>query len=294
MLNGIVPALLTPFSQAGKGLDEDAFVALVEFVINAGVHGLYAAGTSGEAPLMSLSERKALACLAVKAAKGRVKVAIQTGCVSTRDTLELTVHASEIGADAAGIVTPYYYPFDEESLQNHYSKVAAAAGGFPLYLYNIPSRTGNDISPSLVKRLADEHGNIVGIKDSSKDLERFMQYVTELSPRISVIMGTDSFILPAFLLGGSAAITAVGNVFPEVVVKLYQCCQAGNWEEAVKQQYRVNKIKEILKGPLWLATYKAALTLRGIPFGRARLPHGEVSKEEMSRLELRLRQEGLI
>jgi 4-hydroxy-tetrahydrodipicolinate synthase len=294
VLSGVVPALLTPFGQGGQGIDEDAFVALVEFVINAGVHGLYVAGTTGEAPLMSLSERKTLASLAVKAAKGRVKVAIQTGCVSTRDTLELTAHAAEIGADAAGIVTPYYYPFDEESLRNHYSQVAAAVGGFPLYLYNIPSRTGNDISPRLVKELANEQGNIVGIKDSSKDLERFMHYVAELSPGISVVMGTDSFILPAFLLGGRAAISAVGNLFPELVVKLYECCRVGDWKEAVKLQYRVHRIKEVLKGTAGLAVYKAALALRGIPSGQARAPQGEVSKEEMIRLEIRLRQEGLI
>lgn len=294
VLTGIVPALLTPFTKDGREVDEDALVELIEFLISAGTHGVYVAGTTGEGPLLSLAERKGLAVLAVKASRGRVKVAVQTGCISTTDTLALTVHARELGADAAGIVTPYYYKYDQSSLLAHYGEVARAVPDFPLYVYNIPGYTGNDVTAGLMQELASRHENIVGIKDSTKDLERFLEYVAALSPRLAVIMGTDSFILPAFVFGGPAAITAVGNVFPEVVVALYNAFKAGDQAEAARQQFKVNRIKEILKEGPGLAGYKAALALRKIPFGGARGPHGQMSPEGRERLQRKLEGEGLL
>lgn len=294
VITGVNPATLTPFAKGGRQIDEGAFVRLLQFLIAAGVDGLYVAGTTGEFPLLSLEERKRLAALAVKAAKHQAKVVVQTGCVSTKDTIALTAHARELGADAAGVVTPYYYKCDEASLLAHYGEVARSVPDFPLYVYNIPSFAGNDLKPALLKELRARHDNIVGIKDTTRDLERFQEYLAALSPRKDVIMGTDTLILPSLVLGGVGNVSAVANVIPEVVVSLYRSFKAGKLKEAAKHQASINRLKQILKIGAGLASYKGALPLRGLEFGGERLPHRALERRELLFLKKKMEEAGFL
>ena len=291
VLKGINPAILTPFRD--EGIDEGAFLRLIDFLIKAGVDGLFVGGTTGEGPLLSIEERKRLIELAVKGAGGRVKVAFQAGCPSTKDTISLLLHAREVGADAAAVLAPYYYRYDDEALLTHFVKVAGAVPDLPIYLYNIPMFTGNDIRPRLAKEIAGRCPNIVGLKDTTRDFDRFLEYLSELSPKLSILMGNDSYLLSALLMGGTGAVSAVGNVFPEMLVRIYHLFKEGRVEEAVREQLRVIRVKEILREG-GLAAHKAALALRGIPSGGVRPPQMELTEGQRLNLERRLKEEGFL
>src|SRR5919202_653682 len=171
-LGGVVPPLVTPFAdEAAERLDHGALAALCDFLIDAGVHGLYPCGTTGENALLTTAERTAVAETVVRAARGRVPVFVHVGAAGTAETVELARHAQEIGADGVGAITPYYYAYTDDDLRRHYVAAAEAAAPLPFYLYNLPSNARNRVSPSLAAELFRDVPNVVGIKDSSGDLE---------------------------------------------------------------------------------------------------------------------------
>lgn len=289
---GVIPAVLTPFKN-GK-VDTEALTRLVEFMIEEGVHGLYPCGTTGEGMLMNSEERKLVAETVVKAARGRVPVMVHVGTFATADTIDLALHARSIGADAIGVVAPYFYSVDKVGLAEHFKAVANAVPDMPVYIYNIPGNAKNDVTPDVVKKVADACPNVAGVKDSSKDVARLEDYIHTLGPKYEVIVGSDALLLPALVMGGTGVISAVANVFPKEVCAVHEAFKAGDLEKAKELQYKVNQLRDALKDGPYLAAFKAALRLRGIEFGGMKAPLRELSEDGVAKLEAGLRALGVL
>lgn len=292
-LKGVIPAVLTPYT-AEHQIDVEALKAYVDFLINNGVHGLFAAGTNGEGMLLSTQEKKTIIETVTTQAAGRVPVIAHTGAMNTEETLELTRFAQSVGADAAAIVTPWYFAHDEESLYRHYGAVAEVCPDFPIFIYNLPGNAKNDMKPALVKRLKDNFANIIGIKDSSKDLNRTCDYINLLGKDFTVIIGTDSLVVPGLLMGCTGVVSAVADVFPEVMVKMYNAFVEGNMEEAVRLQYEVINLRDALKTGPYVTPYKAALQMRGVNVSGYKPPFRLPNEKELASMRTKLEALGVI
>lgn len=293
-VHGILPAVLTPFTADGQAVDTAALGRHIDWLIDRGVHGLFVCGTNGEGPLLSPDERRRVAETAVAAAQGRVPVLVQTGGITTREAVVLTRHAQAVGADGAAVVTPWYFAWDEASLFDHFSTVAAAVPDFPVYLYNIPGNTRNEIKPDLAARLASAHGNVAGVKDSSKDLNRTEEFLAALGPQHRVFVGTDSLIVPALSLGAAGGVAGVANVFPEIMVSMYEAYRAGEFAEARRLQFLTTKVRDAIKGPAGVMLYKRIVEVRGVPMGGPRRPARPATAEEESRAVAALQELGVL
>ncbi|HZW83441.1 MAG TPA: 4-hydroxy-tetrahydrodipicolinate synthase [Candidatus Deferrimicrobium sp.] len=291
-LKGIIPAVLTPF--VNDEVDYASLAKYVDWLIGHGVHGLFPVGTNGEGAVLSTEERKLVAETVVMTAKKRVPVLVQTGAPSTKESIELTAHAKAIGAEGAGVVAPYYFPHDDKCLEEHFVAVAEAVPDFPIYLYNIPGNAKNDIKPKVAEKIATRCPNVVGIKDSSKDLGRLEDYMAVLGPEFTAIVGTDALVYPAIMMGASGVVSAVANVFPEHMVALYQAIEKKDYERAKELQYFVNKLRDALKIGPYISPYKKALELRGIEFGSVRRPLREMTPEEATNMRQALNKLGVL
>ncbi|MBC7319426.1 dihydrodipicolinate synthase family protein [bacterium] len=278
MLKGIIPAVVTPFK--GDSIDFNAFEKLLNFLIDRGVNGLFIAGTNGEGPLLSKEEKALLFKTAVEVAKDRVPVIAQIGEVTTKDTIEVGESAVKSGVSAVAIVSPYYFKLEDSALKRHFISVARALDPMPVYLYNLPSNTGNSIKPSLAKAIIGEADNVKGIKDSSKDLQTLEDFIYELGPDRDVIVGTDSLILPALIMGAKGAISALANPLPELCISLYRDFLSEDLKSAREKQYILNNIRTITKQFSSISALKVMLRLRGIDVGTVRPPLGEVTAEQ--------------
>ncbi|HLN62565.1 MAG TPA: dihydrodipicolinate synthase family protein [Symbiobacteriaceae bacterium] len=292
-LHGVIPAVLTPFTAEGR-VDEQALRTYIDFLIGAGVHGLFPLGTNGAGPLLSIADRQLVAAAVVSQAAKRVPVVIHTGAISTEETVALTRHAHEIGADAAAVVAPWYFPHDDKALEAHFSAVAEAVPGLDLYLYNIPGNAKNDLKPALVKRLAERYSNIRGVKDSSKDLGRLQDYISALGSDRAVVVGTDALVVPALLMGATGVVSAIGNCLPKVMVDLYEAFRQGDTARAVQLQYRANQVRDALKTGPYITGYMEALRLQGLDLGHVKAPLRELTAEEAARLAADLRKLAVI
>ncbi|MEJ2292591.1 MAG: dihydrodipicolinate synthase family protein [Deinococcales bacterium] len=175
-LQGVIVPMLTPLSLDGSQLAVDAIPSLVEFLIGGGVHALFLAGTTSEGPLLSVSERRTLLERTVEAVDDRVPVVLHVGAAATRDAVGLAAFAADAGASAIASVTPYYYAYGRDELSIYFREVAGAAPNLPMYLYSIPARTAHHIGADLALELA-EVPNIVGIKDSTGDMQMLLSYL---------------------------------------------------------------------------------------------------------------------
>ena len=205
-LKGIVVPIVTPFDEAGH-VDTEALKNLCEFLIEKGVHGLYPCGTTGEAVLLTTEERKLIAKVVVEQTGGRIPVFVHVGAATTGEAVELAKHAVEIGADGIAAVTPFYFGYSQEALIQYYEEILAVVpADYPVYLYNIPGCTGNDLLPKSVQYLAEKYPNIIGIKNSMPDLIRAMEYI-ECRENFSVVLGNDLLIAPGVLVGCDGAVS---------------------------------------------------------------------------------------
>lgn len=293
-IDGIMPAIFTPFTRGGKEVDYDRACAYANHLADKGVDGIFIAGTSGEGLLMSLDERKTLTEALIQAVGKRIRVIVQTGCLDTPSTLELTLHAKQAGAHAVAIYTPAGYAFDDAALYNHYKYIATRAPQVPIMLYNIPSFTNNNLSPDLIVRLGTEFDNIVGMKDSSGDMNHLVQVLAKSPKGFTVINGSDPFSYQAYLSGAKGTVSLTANVVPEIFADIYTSVQKGNLKRALKANEKMNRVIEGLGGGKILAMYKEAVRQRGFDPGFMRMPHRECTVAEKKRVTKVLKAEQLI
>lgn len=297
-LSGVVAAAVTPMSQDGSSLaGDETCAAYFEFLVQQGVHGLFVCGTTGEGPLLSLDERMRVAELAVKVAGRRTPVIVHTGALSTAHAIELTRHAASIGADAVAVITPYFYPVDQEAMFQYFTAVVSAVPGLPVYLYNIPAFAGNAITPELLGRLLKACPNIVGMKHSDANLVRLQEFQQVGGQGFAVLSGSDAVAMAALALGASGCVSGNASVLPEVSLALYDAVKRGDLAAARREQGVLHEVRALLGDGLSLASFKAALRLRGIPAGGVRSPHRGLLPEEQARVErgmADLRQRGYV
>jgi dihydrodipicolinate synthase/N-acetylneuraminate lyase len=214
MLRGAFAAALTPLR--GDALDEDAFAPYADFLAAGGLDGILALGTTGEGMLLSPPERRRVAELYVEAARGKLKVAVNCGAQTTAHTVALAAHAAETGADAVAVISPPYFPLDDESVFAHLSAAARACAPTPFYVYEFARASGYAVSPAVLARLREGATNLVGMKVSDTPYEAFEPYLHE---GLDVFVGPESFIGRGLAAGAVGAVSALASAFPEHVVR---------------------------------------------------------------------------
>lgn len=280
-LRGVIVPLLTPFNHQGE-IDVRAIKRLVDFLIDRGIHGLFPGGTTGEGPLLTLDERRRLAEAVVDAAGGRVPVIVHTGAITTRETITLTQHAQEIGAQAAAIIPPYFYRYSDQALSRHFEQIAEQTPDFPLYLYNNPAVAGNALSAELVAQLVKRCPNIVGIKDSSGSLDILVHGMAWREGAFNTANGSDGLLMPSIAMGVDACVSGNANVVPELVVSLYHATVEGNLVTARALQVKLNAVRAILRDGADLSLFKGVLARRGLVVGTVRSPLLQASEAELA------------
>lgn len=284
-IHGVVPPTLTAFTEAGA-VDHERTAAHAEFVVDRGAHAVFPLGTNGEYPLLSGEERDAVVETVVDAVGDEVPVLAGVGTPGTRRTVERATAAERAGADGCFVVTPYYYELDAAGALAHYRTVAAAVD-VPIYAYQIPHLTGAKLARDTVLELASE-GQIVGLKDSSRDMPWLGQVVAE-NPELSVLVGSDALQYPGLVSGCAGIVSAVANVFPGLVVDLYEAARAGDHERALTLQRRIYAVRSALEvGEAPMSGVKTALDLRGVDVGPPRGPLRLKAPEMRDQLRSRL------
>ena len=270
-IHGVICPTVTPLKANGD-INPDAIAPLVDFLIDKGVAGIYPLGTTGEGPLFSTDERKTVATAAVEAVNGRLPVIVHTGAITTGETIELTRHAKDIGADAASVITPWYFQHGEDALEAHYRTILEALPGFPVYLYNLPAMAGNSLSAALVTRLARTYENCVGLKDSSGDLGTMFAVNHLQSGRFNTAIGPDGLILAGLSMGLDATVSGSLNYMPEVIVGIYDSFKAGDFARARQLQKQQHAVSAVVASGGWLPVVKGIMAERGLPVGGVRPP----------------------
>ena len=275
-LRGVIPPIFSPFTSGGDRVDFDALGAHAYWLLERGVHGLMPCGTTGEGPLLSTEERVQVLGVVLDAAAGRVPVVAHVGAASTGETVALALDAVDQGAAALSVVCPYYYRLPSQALVDHFVAVARAVPQAPVYLYNIPQLTGNALALAQVAEIVDRAPNVVGIKDSAGDLQALEEYGTVNQGGFRVICGSDGLILPALRQGAVGCVSGNANVFPELVVGLYESCHSGDGERAGQAQAMLDRVRSIMLDGSSIGLMKRVLEWRGPRAGSVRPPLAEV------------------
>lgn len=280
-LRGIIPALVTPALEDGS-LFEEGLREIMENALAWGAGGFLALGTTGEPTAWTYEEKGRILETVVRQAAGRVPVIAGCGAPTTRETLRLCRLAEEKGADYLAVVTPYYITPTEDDLYEHYRTLAEQTT-LPLLLYNIPQRTGNCLSPALVRRLKDLP-NVAGIKDSSGDLALFRAFMEFNSEQFQVIQGIDKLFLTSFQLGAQAAISGPANAIPGNQTAIYRLFNQGRLEEARMYQTRFMYLAELIALSPGPTIAKEATNIVGLRAGPPILPLRRPGGQVLERL----------
>lgn len=277
---GVAPAMATPVLADGITVNTDVIPALVNFLLDAGVSGLFVGGTTGEGVLFSDSERRRLHEAAVSATNGRVPVLLHVGTNRLPDTLALAQHAAEIRADAIAVVTPYFYGMHDDGLAAYYHTIAAAVPDLPLMLYDIPQMAINGISPALLRRLGEEVPSLLGIKSSRPDAQIVRQLIDAAPEHLVFLVGNEAVALGLLGLGAHGLISGLSTAVPEPYVALTQAVAARNLAGAQRWQRVINQMLAVLPQGARIGAIKQILTARGIAMGTAvpprPMPHEDV------------------
>ena len=287
-IRGIIVPILTPMHKDEK-LNLEELRRQVDRMIGAGIHGIFCLGTNGEAFALSDEEKRQVIRTTVEQAAGRVPVYAGTGCVTTRDTLELSLYAQEVGADALSIITPYFAASSQEQLYRHYETIANAVR-IPIIVYNIPARTGASVSPKLWKKMTKLE-RIAGIKDSSGNFDNMLQYLrNSQGTECAVLSGNDSLILWNLYAGGKGGIAGCANVYPETLVGIYDAFQTGDLEKAAAFQNSLATFREVFQYGNPNTVVKMAAAYLGNDVGPCRKPFDGLSEEGVKTLRQVLEQ----
>jgi 4-hydroxy-tetrahydrodipicolinate synthase len=282
-ISGAFTALVTPFSADGTSLDVKAFEALVEWQISSGIAGLVACGTTGEAPTLSESEQCTVVEKTVKIAKGRVPVIAGAGSFSTHKTIATSLAAIEAGADGVMIVMPYYSKPSQAGLVAHVTQIASAVKA-PIILYNIPGRTGVDLSADATASICERAQNVIGIKDATGNVLRCQELIRRLGDRLTVMSGDDALTLPMMACGARGLISTTSNLFPAQVSEVCRLALAGKWPEARRAHLALLPVYEAMFCEPSPGPVKAALAKKGRVQNVLRPPLVPVSDAAQARI----------
>jgi 4-hydroxy-tetrahydrodipicolinate synthase len=279
MFSGALTAMVTPFLN-GK-VDESRLKEQIDFQIESGIDGLVPVGTTGESPTLDFDDHIRVIELTVKQVAGRVPVIGGVGANSTEEAIALHRAARDVGCDAGLSVNPYYNKPSQEGLYRHFTTLADEVD-LPIVLYNIPGRTGIEMSPQTVARLA-AHQNIVAMKEATGNISMATEYMQAC--KITVLSGDDPLTLPMMAVGATGVISVLSNLLPDQVKNLCDLAKAGNFAEAAKLHHRVYKLTKSLfldGNPVGI---KWAMKVAGTDSGELRLPLVEASEATKKSIE---------
>ncbi|MBF0503770.1 MAG: 4-hydroxy-tetrahydrodipicolinate synthase [Candidatus Omnitrophica bacterium] len=291
MFNGSIVALVTPFK--GDRVDEAVFKKMIDWQIQEGTRGIVPCGTTGEAPTLSEREQEDVIGLCVQTVAKRIPVIAGTGSNSTLEAVHMTKHAARVGADAVLVVTPYYNRPTNKGIYLHYKAVSESAQ-IPIILYNIAGRTGRNIEPDLMARLASDFKNIVGVKEASGSLDQMLR-IKELCPKdFFITSGDDALTLPILAIGGVGVVSVAANIAPRDVALLISAFNQGD----IKKAQEINLKLLPLVRALFIETnpipVKKACEMMGLCNGVLRLPMCDMEEANLAKLREALRNYGLI
>lgn len=292
MLKGSIVALVTPFNSDGQ-LNEEKLKFLIDWHLKKGTDGILVCGTTGESATLNHTEHKRVVEIAVAHADKKIPIIAGCGSNSTREALDLTAYAKDVGADYSLIITPYYNKPTQEGLYQHYKKIADSVD-IPIIIYNVPSRTGSNILPSTVARLYNDCKNIVGVKEASGSLDQITKLMTLVDDKFLLFSGSDETILPTLSLGGAGVISVIANIMPKETHDLVDNFLKGNLKQAKNMQlylYDMVKALFIETNPI---PVKSSLGLMGLIEVNLRLPLWKLSEDNLSKLQVVLKKYKLI
>ncbi len=290
-LVGCGTALVTPFTSAGR-VDEPALAALVDRQIREGIHFLVPCGTTGESPTLSHDEHLAVVEATVRTAAGRVPVVAGAGGNDTAKVIAMAAEIERIGADAILSASPYYNKPTQEGIYRHYRALAESTG-LPVIVYNVPGRTGSNVLPDTLLRMA-ELPRIAGVKEASGDMSQIGEICTRAPERFRIFSGDDSLTLPLIASGGHGVISVASNEAPGPMARLARACLEGDWEQARRLNrtlYPLMKVNFVESNPI---PVKAALAMMGLIEEVYRLPLCPISDGARARVSAVLESLGLL
>lgn len=279
-IEGVLTAIVTPFDKEGE-LNLDELKRQVIRQLNAG-NGIFCGGTNGEFFVLNEKEKLTVTETCVNEVSGRGNVVAHIGEISTRETIRLGKQVEKLGVDAVSVITPYFVPLNQRELINHYTAIADALS-VPVFLYNIPARTGNTIEPQTARTLA-EHPNIIGVKDSAGSYESLSAYLAAVkdSKDFNVLNGPDSLIHQGYVDGCSACISGLANVAPRQINDIWSRFHAGDIEGSRLAQEQVTGLRtDLYKVAFSPAAVKKALQILGYNVGESRYAvHFDAAQED--------------
>ncbi|MFD1361375.1 4-hydroxy-tetrahydrodipicolinate synthase [Lentibacillus salinarum] len=277
----VLTAMVTPFDHHGD-IDFDATRTLVNDLIANGSDGLVVAGTTGESPTLTDTEKLDLFRFTAQVADGRVPVIAGTGSNNTRASIELTKQAAQTGVDAIMLTTPYYNKPSQEGLYQHYRAVAQATS-LPVMLYNIPGRSAVGIAPETIIRLA-EISNIVSVKEASANLDAMTKIISKTPDDFTLYSGDDNLTLPVLAIGGTGIVSVSAHVIGNDIQEMVQSFTSGNVQRAAAIHQEILPVMKAMFAQPSPAPVKAALNMTGISVGDVRLPMLPLSSDEKRQL----------
>lgn len=288
MLKGIITPMITILDKERR-IDFEGNKKMIETLIEGGVNGILFMGSIGEFFAMKMKERKEFISFAVKTVNKRVPVLIGTGGTSVDEVIELTKFAEIEKADAAVIVSPYYFKLNDETIYNYYSDIAKNTK-LPIFIYNFPERTAVNINPKLVLKLAGEFPNIVGIKDTVDGMSHTRELIGIVKgeiPDFAVFSGFDEYLIPNLLSGGNGLIAGLTNVFPKLFTDAYKAFTRGDFQEINKFQKKVNKLMSIYSvAPHFITTIKTIKALQGLDIvPMPKKPYGLLDNDSIEKVK---------
>ena len=291
MFQGCGTALVTPF-RSDLSLDEEGLRRLLRRQIEGGIHFLVPCGTTGENPTLTREEHLRVVEITLEEAQGKTPVLAGCGGNNTREVVELARDLEGLGVDGLLVVTPYYNKPTPEGLYQHYREVAKATR-LPIIVYNVPGRTGTNVEPATLKRLA-EIGTVVGVKEASGNISQIAAIFQAVPESFAVLSGDDAITLPVIALGGAGVISVVSNEVPYAMARLTSLCLEGDFPAAREMQRRLHPLMEINFVESNPGPVKAALGLMGLIEPVLRLPAVFPKEESVQKIEKILLNLGLI
>ena len=274
-------------------INYDAMAELIEAQIAGNTDALIVCGTSGEAPTLDDPEHLEAIKFAVEQTKGRIPVIAGTGSNNTAHAVMMTEESEKLGADGVLLVTPYYNKATQDGLYKHYRTIAAATK-LPCIVYNVPSRTGTNILPATMARLARDQENIRAIKEASGNISQVAKLASYLDGSFDIYSGNDDQIVPLCSLGGIGVISVLSNVAPKETHDMVMMCLNGNYEEARKLQLRALPLIDQLLIEVNPIPVKAALNMQGFNVGSPRLPLTELTDAHKESLMAAMKEFGCL
>jgi 4-hydroxy-tetrahydrodipicolinate synthase len=292
-LEGVLVALITPFTADGSDIDVEALRTHVDRLVSAGVHGLVPGGSTGEFTALTLAERKQLTEECVKASDGRVPVIAGTGALSTAEAVELSRHAAEVGAAALMVVPPFYDAPNLAQVKAHLGAIHQASG-LPIVYYNIPSASGVALTPKEIASLSDVEG-VLYLKDTSGDAVGLSELLVAHTDRITAFNGWDTLTFFGLASGAKGTVWGATNVIPDLSMQLWDAVAVrGDLDEGRRLWAKIWPVCNFLESYNYAAAVKTGLELVGHPAGPVRAPFDLLDEEARAEFKRVLEAAGVI